>query len=164
MLPFDTLSEYPEPWSWKISGNEGERTCQFKCFEKKWVPGMGRKWCENNRVHKLLDYNWQVLSLTLPESFQDQSSRYLLRVFKGLTFCGLCFFSRAGKKRSPQKWGLCFFTGFTPNVWDSVFFQSWNFWTPFSVTSSCMLEPGFWYSFLSCNGIIIWFRPKILKT
>ena len=28
-LPLDTLSEYPEPWFWKIPGSEWERTCQF---------------------------------------------------------------------------------------------------------------------------------------
>ena len=33
-LPFDTLGEYPEPWSWKISGSERERTCKFQCSEK----------------------------------------------------------------------------------------------------------------------------------
>ena len=42
-LPLDTLSEYPEPWSWKISGSERERTCQFQCSEKNRVPGMGGK-------------------------------------------------------------------------------------------------------------------------
>ena len=84
---------------------------------------MGRKWCENNRVHKLLDYNWQVLSLPLPESFQDQSSGYLLRVLKGLTFVGFVFFPELEKNKVYKNWGLCFFTGFPPNVWDSVFFS-----------------------------------------
>ena len=34
-LLLDTLSEYPEPWSLKMSGSERERTCQFQCSKKK---------------------------------------------------------------------------------------------------------------------------------
>ena len=81
------------------------------------------------------------------------------------TFCGLCFFQSCKKKRVHKKWGLWFFlTAFPLHVWDSVFFQSWNFWTSLSVTSSCMLEPGYGYGFLACNGIMICTRPNILKT
>ena len=81
---------------------------------------MGRKWCG---VQELLDYNWQVLSLPLPESFQDQSSGYLLRVLKGLTFCGLCFFSRAGKKQSLQKLGTLIFQRISPQCLGLSFFS-----------------------------------------
>ena len=37
-LLLDTLSEYPEPWSLKMSGSERERSCQFQCSEKKQSP------------------------------------------------------------------------------------------------------------------------------
>ena len=33
-LPYDTLSEYPEPWSWKISGKGKERTYHFNDLKK----------------------------------------------------------------------------------------------------------------------------------
>ena len=54
-LRLDTISEYPEPWFWKISGSEWERTCKLKCSEKNRVPDMGEKWCKKNRVQEFLD-------------------------------------------------------------------------------------------------------------
>ena len=60
-------------------------------------------------------------------------------------FSWTLFFSGSGKKQSPGEVGtLFFFTAFPSHVWDSVFFRAENFWTPLSVTSSYMLEPGFW--------------------
>ena len=38
-LPYNTLSEYPDPWSWKISGSERELTS----FSALRVPDMGGK-------------------------------------------------------------------------------------------------------------------------
>ena len=40
-VPLDALSEYPEPWSSKMSGSERERTFFFSVREKKQSPRHG---------------------------------------------------------------------------------------------------------------------------
>ena len=52
-LPLNTLSEYPEPWFWKISGSERERTWQFQCSEKNTRHGEETV-RDKNRVQELL--------------------------------------------------------------------------------------------------------------
>ena len=55
------------------------------------------------------------------------------------------FFPALKKKQSPRNsWTQFFFEPFLPHVWDSVFFQSWNFRTTLGQTYPCLLEPGFW--------------------
>ena len=67
-----------------------------------------------------------------------------------------------------KKWGLCFFHSISLPCLGHVIFQSTNFWTPLSVTSSYMLEPGFyiwlpgilWYYNLHQTNLFKDFAPK----
>ena len=101
-VPLDPLSEYPEPWSWKMSGSEREKFV-FSVFWKKLSPRHGGEivW-KRNRVQEFLD---SVFFLTISPPC-----------------LGLLFFSRILKKQI--SWTLFFFSPFPPHVWDSVFFRT----------------------------------------
>ena len=51
-VPLNILSEYQEPWSWKMSGSEWESLPVLVFWKKKRVPGMGETRCEKNPESK----------------------------------------------------------------------------------------------------------------
>ena len=106
-VPLDPLSEYPEPWSWKMSESERERTLFFfQHSEKNRVPDMGEKWCEKKQSPRVIwlcffshhfppclglcfflnHWKNKVLSLSLSDIFQDQGSGYSLRRSSGTLY------------------------------------------------------------------------------
>ena len=98
-----------------------------------------------------ISFPWEEVGPRVVRTFQlwkktesQTWGRNALKKNRVLTFCGLCFFLELEKNKVHKKWGLCFFTAFPPNVWDSVFFQSWNVRTTVGKMSSCLMEPGFW--------------------